>query len=979
MEAIVTVESPLRGTQTQLPITFRPSRLDLTWSWGLQPATAMLDLVYEGTAPTVVPMALMTITAGGHTFYGFPNTVVPVSSAQGRWIALEFVDMREFLQWDVVYGLFNRRENRLVNGVFVRRYYHIYPRDFNTSRRTYTNGPLTGAQILDLLFNADTVQSPWARTYHPNLNQVLYDLDCMNGRKLGEVVNEVSQRLGTTFTLFGQYGLVWCVKGVGTVPVPPANATKIRTGVKMSGNPSRLRVLGGRNCYQVLNLTLEPDWLAAFEPFFDVDIFADDLFNHEATEAAIADIAAGTPYNAIPGDGDGLVGRQLAKARALTITVGQYAFLRDVRDGSGNSFRDGRKFSGRSRLSMPVALYIRVLLFRAYRPPNSWQLVNADENVVDLYSMEMIERGLVEVSHDPVSGDMTWKPDVVTATNGYAVAQGYQVGQDGFRTLNPARFDMDAWLGAQYLWQRIEFHTDDSGEGTKFIIFDEPMIRSADLIQEVTIGGVVQDYPVLKANPTFNAVPVRAALTFAAERFSVIAGAGTKDDVAAVDGLNGEFVAFANGDTPVELPFANGLAGRAQGAQIAGALLNGQLYYDYGGWEVAGSNGQLLSPVIDRVTVSLSAAGLTETVDLTGERSRQVDGLGRVQIEAARDFDRRESLQPLLPGQRELKVEANQTRLLGAALRANRRSAKTIREAFHDIFGYDTPPTGVTLGTVTGGPAVPTVVNSGVPLWRESDAATLNAPGASVTGGLPLAPGSTVVRPVFAGATVHEGSPGAGTVAVTLTGINGVVLARVIGPVVIGDRVGFDQVGGKAGLYLVRHGQPVVGRVQEAIAVVGDGTVPQTVKLIRVDTNVDTGINWRGVYDPTQCYAIDDVVNVPTPVAPATATQVGTDTDGTGQTVKVFSIPGHYIAVKPVPVVPVPATTDSAGNTIIYQPRYPLAVKSGGTTATPVTDADTARVYWHLWSLGIQTVPDCDGSGNEVQAWADAQPVPAQT
>ena len=41
----------------------------------------------------------------------------------------QFLDNREFLQWDVIYGTFNNREDKLVGGQYVRRYWHIYPAD----------------------------------------------------------------------------------------------------------------------------------------------------------------------------------------------------------------------------------------------------------------------------------------------------------------------------------------------------------------------------------------------------------------------------------------------------------------------------------------------------------------------------------------------------------------------------------------------------------------------------------------------------------------------------------------------------------------------------------------------------------------------------------------------------------------------------------------------------------------------------------
>ena len=60
----------------------------------------------------------------------------------------------------------------------------------------------------------------------------------------------------------------------------------------------------------------------------------EDLYLYESLEAAYGDIPAGTRYNAIAGDTDRHVGRQLAQARANVITVAEYATLRRSRDRS---------------------------------------------------------------------------------------------------------------------------------------------------------------------------------------------------------------------------------------------------------------------------------------------------------------------------------------------------------------------------------------------------------------------------------------------------------------------------------------------------------------------------------------------------------------------------------------------------------------------------------------------------------------------
>ena len=66
---------------------------------------------------------------------------------------------------------------------------------------------------------------------------------------------------------------------------------------------------------------------------------------------------------------------------------------------------------------------------------------------------------------------------MISATNGYAIYQGYQAGQDMYKTLRPEHFQLDQWVDAQNSWQHATFQVDDSGEGTQFIIFDAPVVE----------------------------------------------------------------------------------------------------------------------------------------------------------------------------------------------------------------------------------------------------------------------------------------------------------------------------------------------------------------------------------------------------------------------------------------------------------------------------------------------------------------------
>jgi hypothetical protein len=784
---IVTVQGMVRGTNDQEAFGFVAERCDVTETWGLQPGFAVVTWAKADLDNRVIlPLAAITIELGGKTFYGICQNAVTVNSHDGRSLTQQFSDMRALLQYDWIYGQFNiRRESRLVNGRWVPRYKHLLPADFNAHRYTYTDTPYTGREILNFCFAAATVESPWLRSYVPALNVPVLNVDAYGGKQLGTLVAEVSERCATSFTMGAtRYSLRWAVRGLGAIPEFPANATERRLGLSVTENPSRVRVLGERNLYQVLNIAMERDWLPAWEAFVDVDLLADDLFRHESTEAVISGIAAGTRYNAIPGDTGQLIGRNLAAARARTILVEEYARLREIRDsGMGAAFRDERRAFGQSRLQLPAITYIQALLFRAFRPPANFSFTNFQGVTMTLAGLDMTGQALTEISHNPVTGVMAANlAEQRMVGNGYAIVKGYAVGADHFRTLQPGYFRVEDWVSAQEVWQAVPFQMDDSGADGKFIVFQEPVINSSDLITEVAIDDVTQAYPALKRAATITVPQVRAALTFAGERMSVVRGTGTRDGCENVPGLAGWFLVTGGGLT--ELPLADGSTASQQAHAIALNLLNRQFLVVSGGYKVQGSNATGLTSMIGRATVGLSAeAGLEERIDFANDRVRGVDGRGRVQVEPPRDFERAVQLAPLLPGERENREAANQLRVQASALRQNPQFVRFLLEAFHRLMGLDAPP-GVFY--LQPPPPASTPLPAGTPLVAEADEAQPTQPKV-------VASATRLTKPVFKGATIYDGEAADGPVRATASGTGNVVFLRVKGPTAINEAVGIPE------------------------------------------------------------------------------------------------------------------------------------------------------------------------------------------
>lgn len=788
--AIIKVSNPPRGTGTQPALTFHARECVLTTTWGLQPGTALIDFAsVQQQNNFIIPAASIVIEVGGHVFHGVAVEAEAKLGEDGHGLYVEFVDLRYFLQSDDVFGAFNMRDHRVENGRYVRQYRHLGLVAGDVARNIWrtTPEPLTAAEILDLLF-ANT-ESPWDRVYHAALSLPVFDIDLQLGAKLGEAVLSISEKVGATFTLQGAaWRLVWAVKGTGALPIYeetgtvfPANSTNRRYGVRVTGNPTRIGIVGDRNLYQVLNITMAPDWLPAWQEFWDVDQLTFDLYDHEADENGTAYAAAG------------MEGYLRAAERARRITVAEYASLRDLRSpGSGNAYRDYRKIGGRSRMGMPAALYIQYLVFRAFRLPANFAMRFWNGLIVGRTSVDIVEQPLVEVTHNPETGVMDFTLETVTNGNGYAAVRGYQIGQDNFRTLRPEYFHPERWLNLQNIWQHVPFAVDASGDGDQFILFDEPIIATQNLVQKVSINGLTQRYALLFAGATLTVPPVKAALTLAGERWLHVQGGAFQDAVESVPGLSGQFVvASPGGGAAVEVPFADGETATQKSAVIASTLLNRPAYHATGGYTVQGSNTTQLTSMVERVTVKLNPqGGLNEDVQFANEKPHQVDRWGRITLERPRDFERRAQLETVLPGQEALREEANALRGLASRLRKDPRFGHTIAGAFYQLLGYDTPPAPIMV-SVPAGPVG--TIAAGTPYWREAGA--LEA----------VVPGTAMTSPVFVGAAVFEGDR-ADFPRVTANGIGGVIHVRVQGPASVGETVGYA-----AATHLVKTTERVVG------------------------------------------------------------------------------------------------------------------------------------------------------------------------
>jgi len=807
------VSSPPRGGGAQDPATFEVETVSLQWSWGVAPAPAVVTYVAPNIRSQIAAGAYTRLGILNRTFHGVCLKDTLDEASGGKTRRLEFADLRWFLNSDVVYGVFNAIDTRVEGGRRVKRYRHLLPANFSGQLWTYTAAPLTAAEILDFLFNAPTVWTSWARVYHADqLTEPVYDLNLENGSTLAAAIQQVSDRHGLVFTLdsisAAPYRLVWVRKGDGVLPLPvdgdgflvfPSDSDDWRTGVALSGNPTRIRVTGDPNRYQVLNVAMQPDWNRNWERLTadgetyhlwnmrEVGAFC---FDHGVTRGTAAGVGPGVAFNAIPGDSAYILGNLLSGAWSRQLTVRQFhEFFQTVHPGAA-SLLDNRQRGGRSRNDMPVALYLSDILFRAYRPPDA---INLPGRTVAASALRLVPEQIVAVN---VSETATNPAAVMTANfslpldgGGVAAVKGFRVDSHLFNEFSSDRFNAAHWKGATQVWQVAQYEVDQSGADGGFILLEQQVVDGDDLTVEV------DKLLAPNARPTFDLPPVRASLTFEAERFlwthTTLAGSlGHIDAVANANGLRREIVVHPSGWA--DLPYDDGGTATGKAIALANTLLARQYTYLDGGYTLRltpASTLPDLGPTIDRLMVRIGPSGHDCTVDFTNERRSNA-------FEPERDTDRRVAQQTSFPGQQELRQQARDMREQAALVRGSRRIYNSWAALLFPDEGQYDPPVLVEGGTGTLRPV-------GTPLWgrpvESSGTGTVNEDTAAAR-----PEDTTTAHTVFKGVTTVHNEPDNRPLQVRTSGR---ASCRVLGPVQAGDRVGFAP----ASAHLVVGGEPAVG------------------------------------------------------------------------------------------------------------------------------------------------------------------------
>jgi hypothetical protein len=854
--AIVGITTPLRhtpGWEEVTPAEYPVQSFSATLSWGSEPA--QFNLVYPGTNPVGLGAAV-SVSVGAYYIAGVCESCVQLTSSQGNNWQLTCKDYRKWLAWDKAYCSFNKISDTLVGGLRKRRYWHVLPWNFSTMAQTWTDAPYSAAQIIQYVLTGPGIETPWTvgyintsgsliqNSYHPNQLLPIYEVDCLSGEPVSALLTRICEQLGLLFTLRSTallpFNIVFSQKGLdgADVTIPTASDNR-ESGTELSGNPTRVRVIGDRNLYQVHDIPLVYDWNANWNDFYDVEIFVDYIFKNYIT------------WN--PGtDPEQIIARQQARALALEITVREF----DTLIGGGGAWLDWRKYGGKCRNELPAALYIQQILFRCFRLPNGFSFKNTYGATLTVNCLEVQDRLIAAVTHDPITGATTADTTDPTSGNAYVICQGYQVGKDMFESIRPERFNLAEWTSSQDVWQKIEVRVEDPGDATgPVIIFDEPVIRSEDLVT------MVDGYAVFAANPTITVPLVRATLCFAGERFSwfqtaigdpsnppsdPVMGTQTHDEVLNVGGLNGEFIKIPDliapyWDTNIyEFYYADGMSCRGKAINYANNFLKFQWTYTRGQFTtpIVADYAYALHGKIDRIVLEYSPNGGTVTVGLTNE-------VNRINYTPERDLERMNQLRTVLPAQQELKRQSDFAKKIASALRSSKEAYKMLSDAFNGNFVEQQlakptvvqPPTPDPLdGTI---PLIPI----GCVYVKQPNALS----GGAITQTRPIDQGSTLTTAYseFAGVTVKQAHEIDGTKGAQIPlQRTGLALCRVRGPVTAGDTVGIKTTvmdpANRAGA-LASSPDHAVGRALQSIATA-------TVQLCRVELGVGGSGGSGGLY-----------------------------------------------------------------------------------------------------------------------------------
>lgn len=734
--------------------------LSLVYQWGLAPASGTVTAVGDGGAKEGDEISF---SVGGFSFAGIATSVVQQIDDGRKW-TISLVDFREKLKDDTVYGFFNKVEiiedDWTTPGIDrKKRYYHLYPSDWDTYTLTWTDTPHTAKEILTRVFTADTVRHTWSLEDHDRLALKVAEIDFETGKEIGVVLQEVLDKCGLLVTITGESNLRFAVQGEGDIPPFPLNSRSRSIGQALAEAPTKLRVVGDRNLYQLFHTRLVPDWVRAWEPWMG------ELQWLEKIEEWYG------PY------GETKAGLAKRAADARTVTV------RQVVEQAGAEYADYGLWGEVSRMEIPAWIYLQDVLFKAYRLPRDLTI-----HATPLKSTELHEGLLVPVTYDATTGKHardTSTADLYTSTKAFVTVQGQPL--DVWDPTRAGEFEPNLLAEARTRWQANQrFALDTRNYG---ILFEEATFRDGEgdasllTFPNADISDIDDDLRYLavpNANVEIEPANCYGTFVFAAEIYAKTFGSGRRADTVHQSGLGRHLTSRDN--TVEEIAYADEETADQKATELAEQLLDRRQAILSGGFTRVGAAGTTLTGAISQVTVGVTFGdGLTEVVQFSNDAQNLV-------WDSDRELERKRRAAELFPGQERLREEARQLRETSlhykAASRANQRHYQNVADVqMRPTTNREPNP------QIIRRPTAEAILRAGDVLWKEETSGEIGAAGSQFVG--------VVIPSTVTGRDVPVAR-------------QGLVPVRVTGPCEAGQAVGCDADSTVARVGGERH----VGRVQ---------------------------------------------------------------------------------------------------------------------------------------------------------------------
>lgn len=642
----------------------------LRFGWGLAPADA--SMVIAGRYEVLGVKDPVRITVDGAAWYGTVSAKPGLMGfGEGIQTTLTCVDYRSRLMDDTVFCLYNRatviEDDPLTPGIDRKRQYESIPRD-EWARQNVSRSylPKTAREVIEeIISNGETLCEDWKMRWHPAMEVVglPLEVDATNGKKFGTLLSEIASALGLVFGIETtgdgtlSHTIVWVRRGEGDGPVvDAATRSQWEDGLVRSWADTKIVVAGERQLHQVM-LDLEPDWKTAWEQYFLEPQWlkrVDELWGPYATDSA---------------------GEALKAAKAREVTLADYVLLCGDYGQTPGDFEDFRRWQDVGRMAMPVFLYVRDIVYKAYRIPTDTEVSGTR-----LDSLEVHEGGLLaDVEHNATTGAFTYLAPYVyyPETKAYLAVKGAEIERLFDPRLNKSITD-EQLLKARTTWvQSPRFQIDRK---SKTFVFDSAQILFGEgegslfLFPNRTV--VAADHPlyniaVPNANPTLLAAQVKACLVLEAGRYSKTFGDGDRVGVQNVGGLADHILRNAGGQIEAKIPYFQ-IEGADKTADdiakiVADNLLAVGEFFSSGRKVRKGVAGAALTGAVDSVNVSVDfSGGITEEIQLSGEKTA-AGYMPRAMLErVVRSGD-------LFSGQTELRQEARTLRAIAGALAKARK------------------------------------------------------------------------------------------------------------------------------------------------------------------------------------------------------------------------------------------------------------------------------------------------------------------